>query len=526
MKLLVHRGGIRGLDSFRSSFRRRELRWRGGNHRARLHWSLAVERYWAQIATLRWMRASTTLPLLSGGQTGQLASRGLAVRRLGAQAGLSDLERKLELRVTPVLSSHFGRTLHAQALGLSHALVTLSSATSGSSGAARHEPPRMPRFQVGLVFHLRKDRSTDPWLHARAVRQIFAWLRDHPGYEALVVGLDAASGELDQPPSDFVPAFRLALEELAGSEGPYRRPLTLGLTFHVGEDFRDLLTGIRQVDLALRLLLLRPGDRLGHALALGLDPAFWYQRQGGTSVLQIGDHLLDLLWARHLLRLAPPMDGSLSGQVGNRLERLGWRDLDGAQAVVTKWLEGPYAREIERESVLKQRLVAHLATGLRPESLYEVEVSDGWIAIVSAMQSAVARSVERQGICIEANPSSNLAISGLSRLEDLPLFRQHPILPSPSAPHPPLRLSISTDDPGLFQTGPREEYGLLFATALDQATHTREEVLSWLDRLRGIGYESSFLLGRAATGEQFLEYLRQLTAQRSRPAQARRLARA
>ncbi|HKV08496.1 MAG TPA: hypothetical protein VJ725_10175 [Thermoanaerobaculia bacterium] len=509
VQLLFHRGGIRGLDRFRSSFGRRAVHWRGGNHRARQVWSLAIERYWTQIATLRWLQASTTQPLLPGPVSEDpLERRGLAAKRFYSQARLPDLERKLELRVTPALGADFGRTLHAQAQGLRYAMTTLSQAAKKNGGEARCGL-LMPRFQVGLIFHLRKDARTPPELHAHGIDQIFSWLRDHPGYQPLIVGLDAASSELDQPPSDFVPAFRKAFDRLAEPEGPRRSPLALGMTFHVGEDFRDLLTGIRQVDMVLRLLQFRPGDRLGHALALGLDPVSWYQRQNGKSHLRIGDHLLDLLWAHHVFKHAVPAEGDLLNRTGSCLTALELRDLDEAQGKVGNWLKG--RQPFEREKDLQMQLVEHMENKCSCDRLHEINVDSNWLAIVSALQAMVARAVAKDGLYIEANPSSNLSISGLSRLEDLPLFRQHPVSRSSTALHPPLRLSLSTDDPGLFHSGLREEYVLLLKTALETGSYAREEVLTWLDRLRAIGYDSSFLRGRALPGEHFLEYLRQVT---------------
>ena len=76
---------------------------------------------------------------------------------------------------------------------------------------------------------------------------------------AVLRGVDGASNELHAPPEPFAPSFRLV-----------RRAGIPRATFHVGEDFLHLLTGIRAVAEALTFLDLRSGDRVGHATALAL----------------------------------------------------------------------------------------------------------------------------------------------------------------------------------------------------------------------------------------------------------------
>ncbi len=66
-------------------------------------------------------------------------------------------------------------------------------------------------------------------------------------------------------------------------------------TVHAGEDYPHLLTGLRLVGDTVRRLDLKPGDRLGHALALGFDPDRWAQTTG-KAVLPLDVRLFDLAW--------------------------------------------------------------------------------------------------------------------------------------------------------------------------------------------------------------------------------------
>jgi hypothetical protein len=189
--------------------------------------------------------------------------------------------------------------------------------------------------------------------------------------------------------------------------------------------------------------------------------------------------------------------------------------------MVEDWLESqgetPHELTLQKESDLQAQLVSEQ---LQPKKsgqkrkrshLLEIRTDDDWISLVSAVQRVVARNVERAGIAIEANPTSNLAISGLEKIENLPIFRQYPVRDGEGGLGTRLRMSISTDDPGIFQTGLRDEYDALATAALGTGLYSRGEVLAWLDRLRQISYESSFIQGRAWPGERFLDYLLRLT---------------
>ena len=60
--------------------------------------------------------------------------------------------------------------------------------------------------------------------------------------------------------------------------------VALGLTLHVGEDFGWLTSGIRAVAEPIEWGLLMRGDRLGHAIAITVDPSKWWSRYVGRSL--------------------------------------------------------------------------------------------------------------------------------------------------------------------------------------------------------------------------------------------------
>lgn len=151
----------------------------------------------------------------------------------------------------------------------------------------------------GLADHT-PGRRLAPWLHHLST------LEYSPGKPAL------------PPEQDFERQLRNAQvlwEHLCADYHQAIAPIRLGLTMHAGEDFCDPVTGLREIWDAVEHLRLRPGDRLGHALAAGLNDAllteFLEHRAAASSHLvgklpksargyrlakPIGVHLLDEAW--------------------------------------------------------------------------------------------------------------------------------------------------------------------------------------------------------------------------------------
>ena len=118
-----------------------------------------------------------------------------------------------------------------------------------------------------------------------------------------VLGIDAASNEIGCRAEVFAQAFRY----LRGHRWSYitaegtKNLSQLYSTYHVGEDFLDLADGLRAIDEAILFLCLGSGDRLGHALALGIDADEWYASKNYRIVLPKQDYLDNLVWVYHKL---------------------------------------------------------------------------------------------------------------------------------------------------------------------------------------------------------------------------------
>ncbi|MBQ4849889.1 antiviral RADAR system adenosine deaminase RdrB [Pseudoalteromonas sp. MMG012] len=128
-------------------------------------------------------------------------------------------------------------------------------------------------------------------------------------------GYDVAGNENDLPIEVFAPALRV----IRSAKHPtvdifskrFQRPF---LTVHAGEDFSHLLSGLRAVDEAVYFCDFKAGDRLGHALALGVIPTLWANRQR-VAYVTLGDHVDNLVWgyqkALEVVQKAPRFTGVL-----------------------------------------------------------------------------------------------------------------------------------------------------------------------------------------------------------------------
>ncbi len=118
-------------------------------------------------------------------------------------------------------------------------------------------------------------------------------LQEYPLLSDYIVGIDAASIENATEPWVFAPVFRHARSHkriIPYSAQKGGNVQNIGFTYHVGEDFRHIISGLRHIDEVLTHFDYRSGDRLGHAIALGIDIDHLLMQNNIIAVL-IMEHL-------------------------------------------------------------------------------------------------------------------------------------------------------------------------------------------------------------------------------------------
>lgn len=113
----------------------------------------------------------------------------------------------------------------------------------------------------------------------------------YPLLRKWVRGIDAAADEMDAPPDVFAVAYRTARNVLGLRHA----------TYHAGEDFYHLISGIRNIYDAVHLLDFQRGDRIGHATALGVNPSLWLGTMPRCVTPTRGEWLQDLVFLWNLL---------------------------------------------------------------------------------------------------------------------------------------------------------------------------------------------------------------------------------
>lgn len=297
----------------------------------------------------------------------------------------------------------------------------------------------------------------------------------------------------------------------------------LRTTVHAGEDFVHLLTGLRRLDEAIQHLGLEEGDRIGHGLALGLDPVTWYEHMGRRIVQTREERLFDLVWEWGCYaNQGVGVDSARLAYLESTVVRLG-RQMFGGSPTHEDIVQ--FVMLLHCEHKLKDlgfpnrsRYETLTSTGrddqmnkpqdLMHEYLRSTKVWENgraWKTInisnldheqeaLCNLQRALRQKVGTLGLTVEVNPSSNLMIAGLGLLDGHPIWR----LSRPLDDIPPLSVCIGSDDPLTFATNLPHEYQLLFDTMV-LAGKSHEVALGWLDKLRDSGIRGRFTLPRSVT---------------------------
>ncbi|HHQ4614653.1 antiviral RADAR system adenosine deaminase RdrB [Aeromonas veronii] len=111
-------------------------------------------------------------------------------------------------------------------------------------------------------------------------------------------GLDVAGDENALKIEWFSPVLRWLRSGFKPQLEGDRACTGFHLSIHAGEDYAHPASGMRHIDETVRFCEMREGDRLGHALALGIVPKQWAARQG-EMMLPLDEHLDNLVWLWH-----------------------------------------------------------------------------------------------------------------------------------------------------------------------------------------------------------------------------------
>jgi len=354
----------------------------------------------------------------------------------------------------------------------------------------------------------------------------------------VIRGLDVATDELGVPTWLFVPLFRHILDAAAKVSilPSEHQPAPLRITAHVGEDFRHLLEGMRRIYEQIHYILGNTPGRLGHAVALGVDPKTWAESVG-SILMPAEERLWDLIWEWRLYSHYRIKPGFAAAAPAGRIETLvnqihalselvysttayKVEELAEAHHMLHRFLVPPFAsypvvnggfdtfrqgienirhwknqdeRQIHAPHQVSKILEAYFESETcfrKGQSLIDVPICSDEVAALQAVQYAIRRGVAQNGIVVEVNPSSNLLIGDLLDLRNHPILRLCPPVPEPDSP-PAIAIALGSDDPLTFSTQLLREYTLLYQAAC-AAGYPEKAVYDWLESIRHTSMDARF----------------------------------
>ena len=329
-------------------------------------------------------------------------------------------------------------------------------------------------------------------------------------------GIDAAGNELQCRPEVFSHVYRFA------------RYMGLhGLTYHVGEDFYDLIDGLRAVDEAMRFLDLGNRCRLGHALALGVDSDKYYSKRRMNTVLPRQNLLDNLVWLHHILRsddinVPESLLQYLEEKAMSLAFEIGYKNYN----IISYWnswllrgddifdcdpkrpndvwaitseshdLSAKTARNDDIARKLYQYYLVDVNVKQKGNVIVEEKLPATLVSAIPQIQGSLIRKVVEKGIAIECNPSSNLHIGPFEKYIDLPLFKFNPV---ESDEHTTVvNVSVNTDDRGVFATSIYNEYSLIAAALYKMKDkygnrlYNDQTIIRYIGKIRENGFKQRF----------------------------------
>ena len=356
-----------------------------------------------------------------------------------------------------------------------------------------------------------------------------------------IVGVDAASSEIACRPEVFGQGYRF-LKNFHSASG-YRKDLhELGFTFHVGEDFLDIVDGLRAIRESLIFLNLENRDRIGHALVLGTDVEKYYMKRG-YYVSMTKQMLLDNIAWLYFEGSTCVGFNKIAVYLKSQFEKY-FNEIYAKSIAQNKndlfsisiedyyqswFLRGDAPHKYMNPNSLDETLSSFYdlyafneraevrEARSNPKACYlyylyhydnmvydegskseQVKLNEDMIFVIKQLQSKLLSEIERLHISIETNPTSNYRIGDFDRYDEHPIlqFFNYGLNHEGTAEHS-VTVSINTDDKGVFSTSLEREFSVM-AAALEKKCdignggNSPRMIYDWLDRIREMAFEMEF----------------------------------
>ncbi|MCI8483315.1 MAG: hypothetical protein HFH41_03115 [Lachnospiraceae bacterium] len=416
---------------------------------------------------------------------------------------------------------------------------------------------------IGIVLHFNKRKSLDNssgyfcWRRAaesqiyntqhkialrrkcvNIARAIAVIRNEIPYLDEYLVGLDAASDENAVEPWLFSPAYNEVRNRLYsdmvkafGKDGKkiYKRIQNIGLTYHVGEDYRHIMSGLRHIDEVIEKYNYRSCDRIGHGIALGVDVDYWMENNRNV-LMPLGEYLDNLLWVwgvvienkyelpvsayaleGKILEIASKIYCNMAGitvhvlyqayqeKFKRNLNEMFWQQDEDFEKRERKDPSLGMACRYDAEPGTKEslwnvsKIICTYFCSIYEDKYNQViwlETTEEDAKLLKTLQIYMMEKIQRRGIYIETNPTSNLAIGEIESLYSHYILNLNSL--EEERPRHNLMVTINSDDPMVFNTNVENELAYMYH-GLIHGGYDSKTTLEWIDKVRQYGLESSFI---------------------------------
>ncbi len=380
---------------------------------------------------------------------------------------------------------------------------------------------------VGRCRHYNYRKDLKKWGYA-----IYKMREKNQKVAERVLGIDACSNELVTRPEVYGQVFRFLKAHIPLNN--YQRDFIKGrtiprlrATYHVGEDFLDIVDGLRAIDETINFLNFTHGDRLGHAIVLGIDVQEWYNKKQNKVYLKQQDILDNIAWLitkvkEFNITNSPEIVDKLLPIYNRYLQEISYMNLEEVKVKshktktdnignvnnflipVDTYMEAWKLRGDNPESYLSEDNNSELSFWDRCSKRRDNDIAQNneiavkiylnyhynpnikvkgnkkeafkiekyMIKTITEVQKKMQEEICKRGIAVECNPSSNYLISNFKRYDKHPILNMYNLgltIDEDIADNlTQLFVSINTDDQGVFDTLLENEFALM-GIALEKA---------------------------------------------------------
>ncbi len=352
----------------------------------------------------------------------------------------------------------------------------------------------LPEFKLITHFIKKPENNKSKWVRHRELRidindraDVISGLIDKKPYSKLIVGIDAAANELHAPPEVFSPIFRRIRNKKHFKN----------FTYHVGEDFFHIISGLRAIYETINYLEFGEGDRLGHATATGICSKLWVKSVGELIIIHEGEWLDNLIFVRMLIiSYGLKMEATVIENIDSAIIRSLNKIYDEGYSIddyTASWKMRKYCpilafssnynsarttpvynnfewnevkRNIRKESVAFKLYLAYHSKSIREKYNKPVEISSEEIFNADSIQKIQIKTLElvaKKNVIIETLPTSNVRISYYKDHSQHHIFNwikwreDEKLMPS---------IVVGSDDTGIFATNIFNENVHIYIQAL------------------------------------------------------------